>query len=246
MERRLQLLAGLMSKSSKLSFPLLVLAATLALGSVVTSTAAEAQVRPGRAAGAKAGAKVANDSKQALVKEFSVRPNANLQRKIGNKPLLHISEAKSSKYGKHLDRSVEMIFKPLGSTGHSYMRVGRKIYDFAYLARANDFKAPTGNAYGFVMPATSRQIHKIQQGFNQLMARNPDFSMTGTGHNNTFSCAGFISYVLKKHAPELRVSLTPSAIGMASRLMRGQAEAVTVYGGTTGELASANFDFKLL
>lgn len=42
----------------------------------------------------------------------------------------------------------------MGSTGHSYMRVGRKIYDFAFSARANDFHAPTGNAYGFSMAAT--------------------------------------------------------------------------------------------
>jgi hypothetical protein len=233
-----------MSKSLKLSFPLFVLAATLALGTVAST--AEAQTRPGRAAVAQTGAKATKGSKQALVKEFSVRPHANLQRKIGNKPLLHISGTNSSKYSKHLDHSVEMIFKPMGTTGHSYLRVGRKIYDFAYIARANEFKAPTGNAYGFVMAATPAKIQKLQQGFNQLMAQNPNFSMTGTGHNNTFSCAGFLSHVLKTHAPELGVGLTPSAIGMASRLMRGNADAVTIYGGNAGELASGNFEFKLL
>jgi hypothetical protein len=235
-----------MSKPSQLSLSLLVLATTLALGGVVSSTAAEAQVRPGRAAVAATGAKATKGTKQALVKEFSVRPHANVQRKIGNKPLLHISGTNSSAYGKHLDHSVEMIFKPMGTTGHSYLRVGRKIYDFAYIARANEFKAPTGNAYGFVMATTPAKIQKLQQGFNQLMARDPNFSMTGTGHNNTFSCAGFLSYVLKKHAPELGIGLTPSAIGMASRLMRGQADAVTIYGGTASELASGSFEFKLL
>lgn len=234
-----------MSNPSKLSLHLVVLAATLALGSVASSSAAEAQGRPGRAAVA-TGAKVTKGTKQALVKEFSVRPHANLQRKIGDKPLLHIPGAKSSSYGKHLDHSVEMIFKPMGRTGHSYMRVGRKIYDFAYYARANDFKAPTSNAYGFVMAATPAKIKQLQKGFNKLMAQDPNFSMTGTGHNNTFSCAGFISHVLKNSAPELGVSLTPSAIGLASRLMRGNADAVTVYGGHAAEVTNASFDFKLL
>lgn len=231
-----------MSKPSNTSLRLLVLAAALVLGSVVSSSTAEAQSRPGRATVAKA----TKGSKKALVKEFSVRPHANLKRKIGDKPLLHISNSKGRKYGEHLDHSVELIFKPMGSTGHSYMRVGRKIYDFAYGARANDFRAPTSGAYGFVMAATPAKIEKIQKGFNQLMATNPDFSMTGTGHNNTFSCAGFISYVLKNHAPELGVSLTPSAIGIASRLMRGQAEAVTIYGGQASELTDGSFQFQKL
>lgn len=235
-----------MSKPSKLSFRLLVLAATLALGTVVSSGAAEAQARPGRTAVAARGAKATPGIKQALVKEFSVRPHANLQRKIGNKPLLHISSANSAKYGKHLDHTVEMIFKPMGTTGHSYMRVGRKIYDFAYMARANDFHAPTANAYGFVMASTPAKIKKMQEGFSKLMAQDPDFSMTGTGHNNTFSCAGFISYVLKNHAPEMNVGLTPSAIGLASRLMRGKAEAVTIYGGQESALKDGSFQFQLL
>lgn len=181
-----------------------------------------------------------------MVKEFGVTPHANIARKIGNKPLLHISSAKGDKYGKHLDKSVEVIFKPMGSTGHSYLRVGRKIYDFAFWARANDFRAPTSTAYGFTMAATPKQIQKLQDGFNELMGRNPNFSMTGTGHNNTFSCAGFISYVLKNHAPELGVSLTPSAIGIASRLMHGQAEAVTIYGANESAIKDGSFQFEKL
>ncbi len=238
--------AHVMSKPSKLSLRLLVLAATLALGTVASSSSAEAQARPGRAVVATKAGKATKGSKAALVKKFAVTPHASLQRKINNKPLLHISNAKGVKYGKHLDHSVELIFKPMGSTGHSYMRVGRKIYDFAYGARANDFRAPTGNAYGFLMAATPAKIQKLQEGFNKLMARNPNFSMTGTGHNNTFSCAGFISYVLKNHAPELGVNLTPSAIGIASRLMRGQAEAVTIYGGDASQLKDGSFQFQLL
>lgn len=245
MARWLHLLSRVMPKPSKFSLRLLILAGALALGSVTSLGAALAQARPGRAAPAPQ-AKAKKGTKQALVKEFSVRPHANLQRKIGNKPLLHISGAKSNKYAKHLDHSVEMIFKPMGTTGHSYMRVGRKIYDFAYMARANDFRAPTGNAYGFVVTATPTKIKQLQKGFDKLIAQDPDFSMTGTGHNNTFSCAGFISHVLKNNAPELGVGLTPSAIGLASRLMRGKADAVTVYGGQAAEVTNASFDFKLL
>jgi hypothetical protein len=231
-------------KPSNSSLRLFVLAVTLVVGSVVSTSAAEAQGRSGRAAAPTRAAKAG--SKKALVKEFSVRPHADIKRKIGDKPLLHISNSKGANYGKHLDHSVELIFKPIGSTGHSYMRVGRKIYDFAYGARANDFRAPTSGAYGFLMASTPKQIQKIQEGFNKLMAKNPDFSMTGTGHNNTFSCAGFISYVLKHHAPELNISITPSAVGIASRLMRGQAEAVTIYGGNESAIKDGSFQFQKL
>ena len=234
-------------KPSKSSLRLLVLAAVMALGTIASTSTAEAQSRPGRVAAAKpaANAKVVA-AKKAMVKEFSVKPHANLQRKIGNKPLLHISNTKGKAYEKHLDHSVELVFKPIGRTGHSYLRVGRKIYDHAFGARVNDFRSPTSGAYGFVMSATPKQIETLQAGFNQLMSQNPKFSMTGTGHNNTFSCAGFISYVMKNHAPELGVSLTPSAIGIASRLMRGQAEAVTVYGGQSSALADGSFQFQKL
>ncbi len=228
-----------MSRPSITSLRFLVLAAALSIGAVASSSTAEAQRRTARTAAPKA----AKGSKAALVKKFAVTPHANVKRRIGEKPLLHITNTKSAKYEKHLDHSVELIFKPMGSTGHSYMRVGRKIYDFAFSARVNDFRSPTGNAYGFLMASTPAKIAKLQEGFNKLISQRPNFSMTGTGHNNTFSCAGFISYVLKNHAPELGVSLTPSAVGIANRMMRGQAEAVTVYGGAEAAIKDGSFQF---
>ncbi len=228
----------------------LVLGATLSLGFLATSSGtAEAQrVRTTRTTTtAKPAAK-----KAAVLKSFAAKnPGASILRKIGNKQLLTVPSAKSADYTVKAKNSVEVIFTPHSSQyGHIWVRVGNRIYDLPgphSHGRNKEFRTPFETGYGFVHHTTPQQIEKLQRGFDALIAGRPKFSEYGSGQNNTFSCASFVSSVLARHAPELKVNLSMSAVSVAKRLLTsGTHDAVTIYGNAINQVSGANFEFVRL
>ncbi len=228
----------------------LLLGATLTLGVLATgSSTAEAQrVRPARAAKAKPAAV----KKAAVLKSFKAKnPGASILSKIGKKQLLTVPTAKSAEYTAKAKNSVEVIFTPHSSQyGHIWVRVGNRIFDLPgphSHGRNKEFRTPYETGYGFVHHTTPKQIEKLQRGFDALIAGRPKFSEFGGGQNNTFSCASFVTSVLQRHAPELKVNLSMSAVSVAKRLLTsGSHDAVTIYGGAINQVASPNFEFVRL
>ncbi len=228
----------------------LLLGATLSFGFLATSSStAEAQrVRPARAAVAKPAAV----KKAAVLKAFTAKnPGASILRKIGNKQLLTVKSDKSAAYTAKAKNSVEVIFTPHSSQyGHIWVRVGNRIFDLPgphSHGRNREFRTPYETGYGFVHHTTPKQIEKLQRGFDALIAGQPRFSEYGGGQNNTFSCASFVTSVLQRHAPELKVNLSMSAVSVAKRLLTsGRHDAVTLYGDAINQVASANFEFVRL
>lgn len=106
---------------------------------------------------------------------------------------------------------------------------------------------PFETGYGFVHHTTPKQIEKLQRGFDTLIAGRPKFSEFDSGQNNTFSCASFVSSVLKRHAPELNVNRSMSAVSVAKRLLtKGSHDAVPLYGDAINKVGNANFEFTRL
>lgn len=240
-----------MSKSTlSKNLRLLLLGASLSFGGLATSSnTAEAQrVRPARTATAKPAAV----KKAAVLKAFKAKnPGSSVLGKIGNKQLLAVTSAKSAEYTAKAKNSVEVIFTPHSSQyGHIWVRVGTRIFDLPgphSHGRNNAFRTPYEAGYGFVHHTTPQQIEKLQRGFDALIAGRPKFSEYGGGQNNTFSCASFVTSVLKRHAPELNVNLSMSAVSVAKRLLTsGSHDAVTLYGDAINKVGNANFEFVRL
>jgi hypothetical protein len=228
----------------------LLLGVTLSAGFLAASVSTtEAQrVRPARAAKAKPAA----IKKAAVLNAFKAKnPGASILGKIGKKQLLTVPTAKSAEYTAKAKNSVEVIFTPHSSQyGHIWVRVGNRIFDLPgphSHGRNKEFRTPYETGYGFVHHTTPKQIEKLQRGFDALIAGRPKFSEVGGGQNNTFSCASFVTSVLQRHAPELNVNLSMSAVSVAKRLLtNGSHDAVTLYGDAINKVGNANFEFTRL
>ncbi len=225
-----------------------ILAATLALG----SSDAEAQRRV--ATRAAKPAKVATKARLSGTKAFAPKTvSASLKATLRGKTLMVAPKNRTEAYAKAMKNSVEVLFQPNASSyGHILVRVGNRMYDMPGPsgARKQNFKDAmrwvNSHTYGFVYARTSSQITKLQSEFEAFANAGHSFDMYGAGPTK-FSCAGFVTAALKKHAPELGIGLSAGAIGAAHRLLSsGKHDAVTLYGSAAGEAGSANFKFLKL
>jgi hypothetical protein len=152
-----------------------------------------------------------------------------------------------------MKHSVEVLFMPNASSyGHILVRVGTRMYDMPGPggARKQNFtdamRWVNSHAYGFVYARTEAQIASLQTEFEAFANAGHGFSMAGAGPTK-FSCAGFVTAALKKHAPELGIGLNVGAISAANRILRsGNHDAVTLYGSAAGEAGKADFKFLKL
>tara|TARA_R110002096_G_scaffold433381_2_gene652010 strand:- start:58764 stop:59504 length:741 start_codon:yes stop_codon:yes gene_type:complete len=178
---------------------------------------------------------------------------AGLKASLRGKPLMVAPKAKTAEYAKAMKNSVEVMFMPHASSyGHLLVRVGERIYDMPGPSGARNQKFSdamrwvNSAGYGFVYARTTDQIGKLQQEFEAFANAGHKFSMAGGGPTS-FSCAGFVTAVLKDHAPELKVGLSVGAISAARRLLQsGTHDAVTLYGQAAGEAGRADFTFAKL
>jgi hypothetical protein len=178
---------------------------------------------------------------------------ASLQASLKGKSLMVAPKNKTGDYAKAMKNSVEIMFQPNASSyGHLLVRVGTRMYDMPGPggARKQNFKDAmrwvNSHAYGFVYARTTKQIETLQREFEAFANAGHGFSISGGGPTK-FSCAGFVTAALQKHAPELKVGLSVGAIGAARRLLAsGSHDAVTLYGSAAGEAGKADFKFLKL
>ncbi len=217
------------------------------------SAEADAQRRVARPAVVKP-VKAATKAKLAGTTAFKPQTvSAALKASTKGKTIMVAPKNKTADYAKAMKNSVEVLFQPNASSyGHLLVRVGTRMYDMPGPggARKQNFSDAmrwvNSHTYGFVYARTETQITNLQREFEAFANAGHGFSMAGGGPTK-FSCAGFITAALKKHAPELGIGLSVGAIGAASRLLRsGQHDAVTLYGSAAGEAGKADFKFLKL
>ena len=129
-----------------------------------------------------------------------------------------VSKAQAGPYAKAMKNSIEVLFEPTASVyGHLLVRVGERLYDFPGPWGTRNQKFSTAmryvnsHAYGFVYPRTAKQIQKLQREFEKFANAGHRFSEFGSGPTE-FSCAAFVTSVLKTHAPDLKIGLNVGAI----------------------------------
>lgn len=237
-----------MSLSSLLKLATVTLALTLAL--VGTQGDAQAQrIRP-----AKAAKVVAPKAKLAGTAAFRpAKVSAALQSKLRGKLLMVAPRSKTAAYATAMKNSVEVLFMPNASSyGHLLVRVGDRMYDMpgpggARKQRFTDAMSWVHSpAYGFVYARSAEQIDVLKREFEAFASAGHGFSMAGSGPT-TFSCAGFVTSALRKHAPELEVGLSAGAISAAANILRaGKHDAVTLYGTAAEQAGNADFSFQKL
>lgn len=70
--------------------------------------------------------------------------------------------------------------------------------------------------------------------------------MAGSGPTQ-FSCAAFVTSVLRQHAPELEIGLSVGAVSAAATILRaGKHDAITLYGSAADKAGNADFKFDKL
>ncbi len=226
-----------------------VFASLLGLGS--NSATAQNRVRGARTA-APARAAVTARAPKLKTKEFAPpKVGTALQASLRGKKVMVAPRHMTGDYAKAMKNSVELIYMPkFGDTGHTLIRVGDRLFDHVGPARNQSFKDVMARvnspAYGFVFAQTTGQIAKLKQEFERMATAGHGFSYTGSGPT-TFSCAGFITHVLKTHAPELEIGLSIGAISAAGGVLRhGKHDAVTLYGEAVQQAGNADFKFLKL
>lgn len=225
--------------------------ASLALfGTLTIAGTAQAAPTPRRATAAKPVKKATLKN----VQQFKpAQVSTALKSRLRGKPLMVTPREKAGEYAQAMKHSVEVMFMPNASSyGHLLIRVGTRIYDMPGFGgvRKQDFDSAlrwiTSPAYGFVYARSPKQIQTLQREFEAFANSNPKFSIAGTGPTS-FSCAGFVTANLQRHAPELEVGLSAGAIGAAARLLRsGSHDAVTLYGHAASQAGSEDFKFLKL
>jgi hypothetical protein len=229
------------------------LGAILAFATLGMSSQADAQRRVARQ-GAVKPARAATKAKLTGTTAFKAKTvGASLQNSLRGKTLMVAPKNKTGDYAKAMKHSVEVLFMPNASSyGHILVRVGNRMYDMPGPggARKQNFtdgmRWVNSHAYGFVYARTESQITSLQQEFEAFANAGHGFSMAGGGPTK-FSCAGFVTAALKKHAPELGIGLSVGAISAANRILRsGKHDAVTLYGSAANEAGKADFKFLKL
>lgn len=236
---------------SKFRFETLGAIALLALVGLSSTADAQGRVR-GTQTATTPRATVTARAPKLNTKAFAPKKvSASLTSSLRGKKLMVTPAHKTSEYTKAMQNSVELIYMPnFGSTGHTLIRVGDRLFDHVGPARNQSFKEVMATvrspAYGFVFSRTTGQVAQLKAEFEAMANAGHGFSYTGSGPT-TFSCAGFITHVLKKHAPELEIGLGIGAIGVAGRVLRsGTHDAVTLYGTAATQAGDASFKFLKL
>jgi len=197
----------------------------------------------------------ANHGKLANVSRFiHNNVNTNLKTTLRNKTLLVVPKKEVREYSLRMKNSVEIMFQPKASPeGHLLVRVGERFYDFPSPSGvraqnfANAMRYVNSHAYGFVFMRTTHEIGQLQQAFEAFANdRSKSFSMFGVGPTK-FSCAGFVTSMLREHAPELKISLSAGAVSAAQHLLSsGTHDAVTLYGAAANDAKQGQFAFLRL
>jgi len=177
-------------------------------------------------------------------------PSQRSQRVFRRKPILVAGPAQLERYLQSVkDDSVEIIFMPhtvggAHDTGHVAIRVGDRKLDMTTLGTRNQSFSQTREGYGFVFEVGPERVAQIQAAYDELIAAEPKFTMTGTGAKNCYSCAGFITKVLDTVADDLGVRTTASAIGTAKMLAHSDNHvAVTLYGDAASQATNEDYVF---
>ena len=227
---------------------LATLGSVLLFATLGVSGQAEAQRAPRRAVKP---ARVVTKPKLQNTAAFKPKTvSASLQASLRGKTRMVAPKSKTGDYAKAMKNSVEILFEPHASNyGHLLVRVGTRMYDMPGPggARKQNFSDAmrwvNSHAYGFVYARSSKQIESLQREFEAFANAGHGFSIAGSGPTK-FSCAGFVTSALQKHAPELKIGLSVGAIGAARRLLNsGSHDAVTLYGSAAGEAGKADFKF---
>jgi len=242
------------STSFQRTLRIATISGAMVLGLIGIQSSAEAQrVRPTRVKPATARTQVKAAKLKGTEAFKPTTVGAGLKASLRGKPLMVAPKAKTGEYAKAMKNSVEIMFMPHASSyGHLLVRVGERIYDMPGPSGARNQKFSdamrwvNSAGYGFVYARTTDQINKLQEKFEAFANAGHGFSISGSGPTS-FSCAGFVTAVLKDHAPELKVGLSVGAIGAARRLLQsGSHDAVTLYGQAAGEAGKADFSFEKL
>jgi hypothetical protein len=148
--------------------------------------------------------------------------------------------------------TIEVLFQPEASSyGHLLVRVGDRMFDYGnpMSLRDQDFASAMrfvrSPMYGFVLESTAERVDEVQAAFRELIASRPAFSSSGGG--DSYSCASFVTSILKDFAPELRIDRSVSAVGVARRMLnRSDVGAIALYGRAAEDAASERFTFAKL
>lgn len=231
---------------------LVTITGALLLGLIAFHSDADAQRFRLRPAKAKA-AKTTTTGKLPTQAFKPATVGAGLKAALRGKPVMVAPKNKTKDYQKAMKNSVEIMFMPHASSyGHLLVRVGDRLYDMPGPSGARNqnfsdaMRWVNSAGYGFVYARTSKQIESLQKEFEAFANAGHGFSIAGSGPTE-FSCAGFVTSALQRHAPELKVGLSVGAIGAARRLLSsGSHDAVTLYGRAVDEAGNADFQFAKL